>query len=302
MIAGALLGLGACLGAPALSACGRIGYEPVGLTRPQPLCDWREGTPRFAPAVRLPEPIDLDASIESDPFVDEDGSLWFSSDRSGSVDLWVARASGDGTFEEPLLASDFDLGAESADRGLYVLEDRIAVHSSARAGEAEALYFSERDGAAAWSAPAAAFPGPASIRRHLDPFLGIDPIARELHLVWAADRNPGAISIHTATRSADDPFEPVFSSATRLELGGDGDDSGPSLDVSLSILVFTSTRGGATRLWYATRAEPEAPFGAATAVPELVPGDDRDAFLAPDGCSLWLVGGEGELYRADVAR
>lgn len=301
MIAGALLGVGACVGAPALSACGRIGYEPVSLTRPQPLCDWREGTPTFGAAVRLPDPIDL-SSTESDPFVDEDGSLWFSSDRSGSVDLWVARARGDGTFEDPVLASDFELGAETADRGLYVLEDRIAVHSSARAGEAEALYFSQRDETDAWAPPVAVLPGPASLRRHFDPFLGVDPIARQLHLVWAADRNPSTIAIHTATRSVDDAFEPVFSSVARLDLGGDGNDSGPSLDVSLSILVFTSTRGGSTGLWYVTRADPESGFGAATAVPELVPGDDRDAFLTPDGCRLWLVGGEGELYRADVVR
>ena len=154
----------------------------------------------------------------------------------------------------------------------------------------------------AWAPPVAVLPGPASLRRHLDPFLGIDPIARQLHLVWAADRNPSTIAIHTATRSVDDAFEPVFSSVTRVDLGGDGNDSGPSLDVSLSILVFTSTRGASTGLWYATRADPESAFGTATAVPELVPGDDRDAFLAPDGCRLWLVGGEGELYRADVVR
>lgn len=303
---GALARLALILGpALALGACGRVGFDPA---PPQPLCDWRDGTPSFAPVTALPSPISVPTASEIDPSVDGRGNLWFASDRAGSEDLYVARALADGAFAAPELASDLDLGPDAADASVSFFDRLgVAVHSAAPSGATEGLYASVLDGTSgAYGAPVRFEPGGAALQRHLDPFLAPDVVSDRLVLAWAPEHASGRQRIHLASRPLSSAFAPTFEDVEELPLGGDGgdagDDSDPSLDVSLTTIVFTSTRGGATALWYATRPDADAAFGTPQPLPDLVPGDDRDAFLDPDGCTLWLVGGDGDLYRAAVER
>lgn len=312
---GATIAAASILAACAAAAgCGRVGYDvgEGGVARPRPLCPWEGVGPTFEEAIALGAPVEAEGVRDQDPFVDGAGNLWLSSARGsgGRLDTYVARALPDGGLAAPEPVPELDSGSDVDDGAVAIFgeDDRFAIRSTE--ARRDVLLFTSRPSATepfAVPGTAVSIAGFPASAENFDPFVGSDPVARRLHLYWAPTRPARTQDLYVATR--DLAPGAAFAGATELSVSSpDHDDRDPTLDASLTIIVFESERPGGT-LWYATRADPDSPWSAPIALPALGPGRDLDPFLSRDACTLWFVServpgdpSSRDLFRAAVAR
>jgi Tol biopolymer transport system component len=124
----------------------------------------------------------------------------------------------------------------------------------------------------------------------------------------ATDRLDGAgqQDIFYTTRAA--PLTGFGSPTPATELDSIGNERDASLTDDGLVILFQSDRDGAFRVYFATRASRNAPFGSPVIVTSLDPymGSLIDPFISPDGCSIYfaadLPGGAGsmDIYRVDA--
>ncbi len=288
-----------------LYGCGRLDFAPTAdgaaaLTA----CEaaWIAGPTLTAPVAMTAV---NSAKEERTPTISSDGlTLYFASNRTGDYQLYAAtRAAPDASFAAPTELSA--LSSPQLDHQVHVSDDELeAVVSSARLGGrgSSDLWHATR------ASPGVPF-GPLVELSELD-FSGEDynavlsPDRRRIYFA-TLDRpgTAGATDVMTAQRAT--PAEPfgtpeVVAGIVTLE-----DEASPSLTHSQRVMVFTAVRGGQAKVWYATRADAESPWGTPMQVPGIASTKvDYTPFVRADGCELVFsslrVGNIEDLYVSRV--
>jgi Tol biopolymer transport system component len=264
------------------------------------LVKWMNGTVKLT----TPAPLTLLASTFSDrdPFISADDlRLYFSSERSGGGDVYVAsRTSKLQPFGIPVLATDLDSTSYDS-RVSMTANDLMAVVSSDRIGSAgnTDLWLATRTSTANVFAgfTRAPFGAANDFDHQLDP--EINATGTRVYFAYGLPQKIVVIS----RPGPSDVFGPMVDLLT-----GTGD-SDPAVSVDERLILFGSNRtggpGGGGDIWYTTRANATAMD---LAEPELVPavngaGTDGDPSLSDDGCTLYFSSfrtGNWEIYASTV--
>jgi Tol biopolymer transport system component len=261
---------------------------------------WMNGT------VALTNPMQLtqlgSTFSDRDPFISADDlRLYFSSERSGGGELYVAsRASPLVPFGTPALATD--LNSANYDSRVSMTEnDLIAVEASDRTGGSgfEDLWIATRASTAVGFSGFTRTPfGTTNDADHqLDP--EINAAGTRVYFAYGYPQ-------HIVVLSRTDPTATFGPMVDLIPGGGDSD---PALSVDERLILFGSTRtggpGGGGDIWYTTRANA---LTLTLDIPKLVPavngaGTDGDPALSDDGCTLYFSSfrtGNWELYVSTV--
>ncbi len=260
---------------------------------------WMTGTV----ALTNPTQLTLLGSVFSDrdPFISSDDlRLYFSSERSGGGDIYVAsRSSPLAPFGLPVVATDLD-SASYDSRVSMTANELIAVEASDRPGTAGntdlwlATRTSTSDGFSGFTR------APFGATNDFDPQLDPEVNAAGTR-VYFADGYPQRIVVISRT-------DPSAAFGPMVDLIPGGGDSDPALSVDERLILFGSTRGGGPGggdIWYTTRA---SAVTMTLDTPKLVPavngaGSDGDPALSDDGCTLYFSSyrsGNWELYVSTV--
>jgi len=250
-----------------------------------------------------PEPLaSLNSSaLEADPWQSSDGlQLAFASDRpgAGGYDLYVAtRLDPAEPFGPPVaqsvLNSAFDETALSWD------DDGTRLFASTRGTDGlTSTLWRATAGSTPEFSPLVDLDAPGD---NFDPFLAPDG----QWLYWTVDAGDDAMNLRRAYRAT--PQAP-FEAQGLSPLESDAYDDSQSLSADGRVVVWGSERPGGPGqhdLWFATRSDAEAEFGAPAAIPGVNTAvQDREVFVTADGCSLYFAsdrpGGMGawDLYVA----
>jgi len=163
------------------------------------------------------------------------------------------------------------------------------------------IFFASRSSRAApWGAPAL-----VPELNTADEDLCAAPAPDLLTVVLDSDRagGVGARDLYLATRL--DPKQPWGAPSALVGVNSSVDDTCPWIDVTSSLVLFSSARvgtGSGFNIWITTRSGPQASFSA----PALVPGinsssDDGDPWLSPDHKTIYFQSrrsGAGDIYVA----
>jgi len=113
--------------------------------------------------------------------------------------------------------------------------------------------------------------------------------ADHLHVVFARRGASGrGIEVFAASRAT--RADPFGTATTLDELGSTASDGDAMLTDDLLSVFFYSTREGAGDLYFATRANPNDPFGTPQPITELNTPDfvEQDPWISPDGRHLFF--------------
>jgi hypothetical protein len=261
-------------------------------------------------------PVSLGAinstSYDRDPFVSADElTIWFSSGNTNSLgggDVFEAtRANRSQPFGTPVRDPDFSTtgGAETkmsmTQNRLYAV---VASDIGGGAGGSDIYHTSRANTNAVWGALSRAQTmNLATASSELDPFITADGLS----IYYSPALGPQRVLV-AKRQAVTDPFtNPVEVTAVNDGLASSNFD--PALFANDRVIVFASNRTATPQednIWYATRPNTTASFGA----PILLPGvntdfDDGDPHVSTDGCRIYFarnVGGgvDRELFSASA--
>jgi hypothetical protein len=233
--------------------------------------------------------VNMSSSTDWAPHLAADGlTLYFGSDRhggEGAFDVWVAsRATVNDTFGPPTNLAVLNTDANDSEPATSVDGLEIYIYRSGYG----ILRATRPTTTAQFSSPAAVTgllpPGKQSVA---GPVLAADGLTLYYH---ACTKQAGSCDLAVATRPA--PGAP-FSHARLLdEVNAPGEDDGwPTVSASQLELYFEATRASVgTRVFVATRASVDDPFGPVSVVQELAVADGSgDPDLSPDGRTMVLA-------------
>lgn len=263
------------------------------------LATWMAGTVRLSTPVLL---VKLGSIYtDRDPYISADQRrLYFSSERSGAGDVYVAtRSSSTDEFGEPSVASD--LSSSGYDSRISMTRDELTlVESADRVGGAGLtdLWLATR------TSTSSVFSNFTRV-----PFAAVNDFAQQLDPEINADGTRVYFAYGTPQRivvvSRPDPTA-AFGTMTNL-LPGTGN-ADPAISLDERLLLFASDRAGGPGggdIWYTTRADATTlTFATPVPVPTVNgTGSDGDPALSDDGCTLYLSSfrsGSWELYVSHV--
>ena len=283
------------------STGGTTGAPPTGPT----LCGAPFDPAAIQPGVAL-DPLNS-PSYDLDMWLSTDGlTLYFSSGREdpGGDSYRAIRPARDQPFGAPINSADIGLSTADGDLKVALTEDGLFAAISIFNPDAR-IVFATRD------SPNASF-GPRTLLPLTDPNATdfVDP-----HLSLIGDR------LYAATLLGDDQTLVGWrlpDPATALPLDPDpfaainalpGSASDPSLSSDERVLLFGHRPDGQDNvdLWYATRDDRDAAFGAPAPLAVLnTDGDDASPHISADGCEIFFSRDPSksyvyDLYRAAVA-
>jgi hypothetical protein len=263
---------------------------------------WRAGTVALGDPTRLAELGSIMG--DRDPYISPDQlTIYFSSERGLSADVFAAtRTSTSAPFGAP--APRTDLSSVKYDsRVTMTADERIAIVLSDRDGGkgGNDLWIATRANRQDVFGPLEKT-GVDNVNTGADEF---DPelSADGLH-VYIARGNPQRILVGIRNGITGSFNAPVDVGGVNSNRG----DSDPALSPDERVIVFASAReisGAGDDLWYASRADKTADFGAPVRVPAVNSlFDDADPVLSADGCRLYfasLRSSNWEIYAAEVS-
>ncbi|MFN0247918.1 MAG: hypothetical protein ACKV2T_13600 [Kofleriaceae bacterium] len=250
---------------------------------------WRMGVVRFGPVFDLGGVSS--AMDDREPWMSADGTtLLFSSTRTGSAgaDIYLAtRADNTVPFETPALVPA--LNSTSGESGVSFSADNLTVYlNSNRTGTTGGIdvWRSTRTSTAApFAAPdKATLMAFNTANDEHDVQLTSDGLS--LYIALGRASMPQRLAMATRPTAAD-----VFTAhAVISELDTGGDDADPMVGDDELLMLFTSLRAApqmGANLWYTARATRTEKWASPRLVPDInLDGDEGDAFLLPDTCTL----------------
>jgi len=275
----------AVLAAIAAAACGRIDFD---LTSDTTDCwpSWRSHAIRFATPHEISE-LGFDQD-QTNPTLSADAlTMYF--DRAGAtnVDVYVThRDARDLPWSSPAIVASV---SSSRNQGqLAVSQDgTFAVFASDRSSATQLYYALGPDANGAFAPATQTQVAPDNVfATSFDPVL----VAGGRHLYYGNVLADTSEHVELATRATtSDPFGPPVA-LDELKLSSEEGD--PTLSPDELVIVYTDGNTVmANDLYYATRTSTADPFGTPQLLPDVdLPGvDDRDGWLAYDGCELFFV-------------
>lgn len=243
---------------------------------------WLTG-PRFGPVTEV---VELSAGGVGNPSITADGStLYF--DRQQDI-YRATRAPGSPSFDPPIRVDE--LASSENETGITTTGDgNVMVFGSARLGTLGLvdLWQTPRLSDGTFDKPdSGLFPTINNTANQFDPELTPDGLG----LYYAPiDPNSGVQRIFHATRATiDAPFGPV----DEIDVAVPGLTAyfDPGISPDERVLVFGAlAMAGEADLYYATRSSPDARFGPPERLPFSAGGQDSDAELTSDGCTLYFT-------------
>jgi hypothetical protein len=250
-------------------------------------------TPDATPLwVATPVPnISTPTSVDDDPTVTDDAlEMYFVSDRPGGPggdDIWKSTRA---TTVDPWGAPSpvLELSSTAVESSPDVSGDGLAMYLVSSRGGARQIHKSTRpDRATAWSVPMVV--------------AALDPAGTEYNVTVRDDTavvdrqvSGGTRDLYLTTRPpATDAWAPM---AAITNVNTSDVEGGATITGGLLTIYFH--RYLPTRdVWTASRTDTATPFGPPTKVDELDVGDEGDAYISPDGDTLWFER-DGDIYVA----
>ena len=274
------------IGLLALTACGRIGFDPAGGSTPDArLGPW--SAPELVGELSSPD-------LDDDPTLTDDMLEIFFNRAAPDFEIWTAtRTSVDVPFGAPRVVTE--LGSPSEESTPEISGDGLTMYlSSTRGGADDDIYFATRaTRSAAWSTPVVVSELSSPVG---DEGAVVDRAGTTVY--FDSDRD-GTDVIYTATRAG--PASPWSSPVARADVDGVGEEESAFLEANGLVMWLNVKTGTAFDLHIRTRATPDGMFGPATVFELNTADNDADAWVSPDGRVLYFASdrdGDSEIYRA----
>ncbi len=249
---------------------------------------WRMNVAHFAAVSDLGVSSPMD---DRDPWISPPGTvLLFSSTRTGGAGADIYTAS------RPDTTAAFGTPAAVAALNSSSSESRVSISSDGLTIYMNSNRMGTRGGMDIWRAtrttPTGTFstPDQATVEsvNTGDDEHDVQLSADGLRLYFALGRTGMPQRIATASRAT--TADPFGAASTIVELDAGSGDADPAVSADELLMVFTSLRTAelaGSNLWYTTRARVTEKWLPPRLVPDInIDGDEGDAFLTPDGCTL----------------
>lgn len=294
-----------CIGALALAACGRLGFDPLASDATS------DGAPGIDAASTcfaawvdgavLPPPVQIaalaTAGDERDPFLADDRTLYFS---NGNDVLVATRTDRGSPFGPATVATD--LSSPSTDLRVSMTADQLIVFVARDQAANIDIWSATRTTTAELFGGGGFVPVVSTNSADNDPEISDDGL--RLYLAPSPGGNVQDLVVASRPTRADtfSPPQPI------AELNTGAADGDPTLAVDGRVIVFARGPGGGEfDLLYSTRADRGLPFAPPAVIPNISqPGYDADGTLSDDACELIFAsnraGGAGgfDLYRSTI--